>query len=235
MSDNLPPSSTPEPPVFSGNNISENKKDISLNTKTLFLGILFVALVTLAGVFFWSLGKKSALDKYRAEFSAYQDTTVKPILKLVDSLQKKSDSIQTIADDLKKKSESQTTELINLRNTNIVLRTTNSKLVDSLNTLILPPECDFCKQVANQLTAENDSLTKEIGLLHQRDSVRVNENISLRQVILLEQQSNDSLRKVIINFPKPPRSPKIFGIELSNRTVFVAGIIIGGIAVGSVK
>jgi hypothetical protein len=206
-----------------------------LRFKTLFYGVLIVIGLTLAVVIAFNLGRDDGLTTYRKEFKTYQNTVVVPTLALSDSLKKKVNSLLVIADSTKTVAESLTVKINGMQRNNTLLRVQNAKLSDSLKSIPLPPECDAYKDLVVSLETEVDSLHATVNTLEKRDTLRLVEINNLRIGLSFQTTRSDSLQKVVINFPKPPKPRKLLGIELSNRTMFVAGIVVGATAVGVVK
>jgi hypothetical protein len=203
--------------------------------RTLLYGVLIVIGLTLAVVIAFNLGRDDGLTTYRKEFKTYQNTVVVPTLALSDSLKKKVNSLLVIADSTKTVAESLTVKINGMQRNNNLLRVQNAKLSDSLKSILLPPECDAYKDLVVSLETEVDSLHATVNTLEKRDTLRLVEINNLRIGLSFQTTRSDSLQKVVINFPKPPKPRKLLGIELSNRTMFVAGIVVGATAVGVVK
>ena len=215
--------------------LNDKESGFRFGFKTILYGVLLVVGLTLAAVIAFNLGRTDGLTTYRKELKAYQDTVVTPILALSDSLQKQTELLVQSADSAKKQSDSLSTRIATIQKSNTSLRTQNQRLSDSLRVTPLPPECDQCKQLVASLETEVDSLEVTVNNLEVRDSIRVSEIFSLRTGLLLQTTRGDSLQRVIINMPQPPRPKRVLGIELSNRTLFISGLVLGGVAVGTVK
>jgi len=208
-----------------------------MNIKAFVIGVIVIIALTLGVLFVWNLSQKDALEKYRTDFKAYQDTTVVPILELSKQLKNTSDSLLIIANVASVTAEKQTQQINKLSATTSKLQASNRKLLEELNNTDkpLPPECESCRKLANSLKDEADSLTKEVTLLNNRDITRVTEITSLRSSLTFQTTRSDSLQKVIINWPPPPPPPKVLGLRLSPRNTFLVGVVLGGVAVGSMK
>jgi hypothetical protein len=213
----------------------ENKNHIQLDFRTLVYGILLIVALTFAAIIAFNLGSDDGMTKYRTEFKAYQDTVVTPALVRSDSLKKAIEELVVVADSAKITAESLTTQINKVQKTNTSLRAQNARLSDSLEKTSLPPQCDQCKRLVASLEDEVDSLQTTVTTLEKRDTVRLVEISAVRTGLTFQTSRADSLHKVIINFPEPPKPKKLLGIELSNKTLFIAGLVIGGTAVGVVK
>jgi hypothetical protein len=213
----------------------EDKGGVRLGFRTILYSVLLVVALTLAAVIAFNLGRDDGMTKYRTEFKAYQDTVVTPTLARSDSLKKAVEELVVVADSAKITAESLTTQINKVQKTNTSLRAQNARLSDSLEKTPLPPECDQCKRLVASLEDEVDSLQTTVTTLEKRDTVRLVEIGALRTGLTFQTSRADSLHKVIINFPPPPKPKKLLGIELSNRSLFIAGLVIGGTAVGVAK
>jgi hypothetical protein len=213
----------------------ENKGRIQLSFKTILYSVLLIVGLTLSAVIAFNLGKDNGLTVYRKEFKAYQDTVVTPALVRSDSLNKELKSLIVVADSAKNTAQSLTTQIDKVKKINVSLRTQNEKLSDKLKTVPLPPECDVCKNLVTSLETEVDSLSSTVRVLEKRDSTRLVEIGTLRVGLSLQTSRADSLYKVVINFPEPPKPKKFLSVELSKRTLFIVGLVIGGAAVGAAK
>jgi hypothetical protein len=203
--------------------------------KTVLYIIMFVVMATLSAVIAFNVGRTDGLVVYRKELRAYQDSVVKPMLSLSDSLQRETQLLVLAADATKQEADVLTRQIAVIQKSNVSLRTQNKQLSDKLNSSELPPECDECKQLVTSLETEVDSLQKTIVQFEDRDTLRVDEIFLLRSGLSMQSMRGDSLEKVIINFPRPPRPKRVIGIELSNKTLFIAGTILGGVTVGIIK
>lgn len=170
------------------------------------------------GVSYWmgqQNNKPDALTEYNTKFDAYQDTVVKPILAKADSLDKAAKLAQSIAEEATKKAEVQTKTIVKLQNTVAVLRTTNKQLSDSvLADTSTPPECDQCKRALVAVNHEVDSLNQLVAEQEKRDTTRLTTITNLNTALLFSNTRGDSLQKVIINFPAPPKPNRFLGVTL---------------------
>lgn len=202
------------------------------------LGFVLTLLLIICNVLIMKnliFAKNDAMTSYREQFKKYQDSVVTPTLLLSDSLKNEVDSLVKIADSVKEQSDSLTTKIYSMQKNNKILRVRNKKLSDSLKTITLPEECNPCIKLVSSLEEEVDSLQSTVNKMEIRDSSRLVEIGSLRHGITLQTQRADSLQSVIINFPPPPKPKTFIGLHINNKTTFIAGLVLGGVAVGAIK
>lgn len=208
--------------------------DNSITMKPLALLTLVFGFIAVIGLSYW-FGQRSdgrdTLTTYNEKFQAYQDSVVKPTLAKADSLKRIVDSTKTLADSAQSSADAKTVEITKLRSTVAVLRKKNANLADSVkNDTSLPPECDQCRRAVASLTQEVDSLDQEVKRQESRDSTRVFTINQLNTSLLASNARGDSLQKVIINFPQPPKPNKFLGITLPR--IPSQYVIIGAIGTG---
>lgn len=198
-----------------------------------FFGLAF-GFVALIGGSYWIGQQKRDVDpltEYNTQFDAYQDSVVKPILAQADSLRRVSDSTKAIADSAQYVANKQTGVITKLQSTIAVLRETNRTLSDSVKSdSTLPPVCDQCRRAVISLTHEVDSLNTLTTQQEIRDTTRVVTITQLNASLLTSNTRGDSLQKVIINFPAPPRPNRFLGVTLPR--IPSQYVIIGAIGTG---
>lgn len=194
---------------------------------------LVVGVIVVIAISFWigHLNTPSAFDIYTKQFNMYQDSVVKPILIQSDSLKRIADKAKASADSTQAVAEKQTGEINKLRVTVSSLRKQNSALADSVITdTLVAPACEQCRRAVVGLTQEVDSLTIVVDKQEARDTTRVATITQLNIGLSASNMRGDSLQKVIINFPAPPKPNKFLGITLPRiptQYVVVGGIITG--------
>jgi uncharacterized membrane-anchored protein YhcB (DUF1043 family) len=198
-----------------------------------FFGLALGFMATIGGSYWMGQqnNDKDPLEQYNVEFDAYQDSVVKPILAQADSLKRVADSTKSIADSAQFVANRQTGEITKLRSTVAVLRQQNTALGDSVkNDTTLPPACDQCRRAVVSLTQEVDSLNKVVVQQEVRDTTRVVAITQLNTSLLASNTRGDSLQKVIINFPAPPKPNRFLGVTLPR--IPSQYVIIGAIGTG---
>ena len=185
------------------------------------------------GIFFLGRisSKDNGLKEYDQKFKQYQEQVVNPMIVKTAALQKTADSAAAISDSLKNIHTQQTKQIAKLEANEVIKRTNNQKLEDSLKA-VLPDTCKPALALVDSLTSEINNLHVIVLAEDSRDSVSEAENANLRLAFNKEKSRGDSLQTVINNWPKPPKPNKILGFipHVSPRVAYVAGVISAVIA-----
>jgi len=196
--------------------------------------MLAVGFMSSIGGAYW-MGQKNndrdPLAEYNAKFDAYQDSVVKPALVSADSLQRVVDSTRMIADSALFVANTQTGVITSLRGTVSKLRKRNTDIVDSVQAdTTLPPVCDQCRRAVVGLQQEIVQLNNTVAEQEVRDTARVVTINQLTVGLSASTARGDSLQKVIINFPAPPRPNQFLGVTLPR--IPSQYVILGAIGTG---
>lgn len=200
-------------------------KQITLPLKTLLLGAAGIVVIMAVSCFGVAIKQRDLIAEYNKTFTAYQDTVVKPALQRSDSLKRLEARSTARADSMSRIAQRQTITINRLQASVSNLRTQN----DSLEVAIgpLPPECADVQVLINGLKTEIDTLSVLRDSLVSRDTTRVKELRDVRLSLSYMTTDRDSLRKVIVNWPKPPKPKPFLKIfpHISAETAFGIGIL----------
>jgi hypothetical protein len=210
--------------------MNQLNKSITTNLRTLLSGAVIIIACVVGLIFLYDLNRPDKLVQYQKEFKAYQDTVVVPVLRRNDSLVVIADAALDSANKVKVITDSLRRESNKTRQASNIINRKNQFLLDSLKKQLLPPECDLCLRVVDGLKVEIDTLKSTIVILHTTDSLStVAKNQAIFAAGVLAMQV-DTLRKVIVNIPIPPKRESFFGLHLSKKVIFYTGVVGGAAA-----
>ena len=200
-----------------------------------------VILLVLAAYFY---GTCQSDDSWRREYENYRVSAQQAATQYVDSINEAIDSIRFQKEQTDSAAE-------NLTRTNLALALEISQLRSQLNEIgtihpipaeSLPPICSPCIQrldssisvirMSNELI---ETQKNQISTLESRDTLRVRSLAFWQNMFDKQSEKADSLQRVIIDMPEPPKPPKLFFVLKINPNEAallgtVLGIIIGTVA-----
>lgn len=188
---------------------------------------IIICALLLGGVIIYNKysGTKDSMEQYIEKYNTFKENA-NNANKMADSLktiiaieQNEANAAQSRANIYAKQAKTAREQLMELRTAEDSARSTITDSTEMARIII--PRLDA-------IIAKQDTVIKhqegEIGqlrlTLHKKDTV-----------IFLLTMSRDSLQRVVINMPPPPKNPnKMFGITLPSRTVsFIAGALLAGV------
>jgi len=190
------------------------------NLKTIVKVAGAIILIVLVFDYISNISKKEKYDRDIATWKAESARILKQndsVLKVVEQLEQKSDSLNTVADQY-------TDQIARLR----VAANKPPRVVIKEITKDLP---DTCGVVVEALAVEQervDSLNAALNVAESRDSLRLRSIALLTAGNGLLLQENDSLRRLVITVPVY-KSPKFLGFipYPSRKASFISGAVVG--------
>jgi hypothetical protein len=202
---------------------------VSTNIRSTLKYVIIALLVGVCVNYFGNLSTKDKMDQYISDYKQFK-TRADSAVRFADSLKTQITIETNEAREAELRAEIYAKDVKKLKMTTANLLSRRDSLMQE--TIIPKTVEDSLELVRSIIPLQDSIITSQNGTISNQENQITELTRALKNkdnAILLLTTSRDSLQKVIINIPPPPKNPnKLFGIPLPSRKAsFVLGTVVG--------